>query len=181
MPTALRHLLPMSLPRTRRVPCSTALRGHVFRLEACDRPLRRAKGGLGLSKKTDAAKNRDTSANGHGPAGCHVDTFCGDHSSRKMHRRMLAGRFPVTTLCRRILKDMPTQSRGHGTRRFSRNHLVIVPPRLTVVPHPYYPGHLRRHESRLHNHCSLDRGPQTVGQFDILASTGRRASAPPVG
>jgi hypothetical protein len=33
-----------------------------------------------------------------------------------MHRRVLAGRFPATTFCQEF-KDMPTQSRGHGTRR----------------------------------------------------------------
>ncbi len=33
-----------------------------------------------------------------------------------MHRRVLAGRFPATTFCQGS-KDMPTQSRGHGTRR----------------------------------------------------------------
>ena len=96
----------------------SALRGHVFSLEACDRPLRRATGGLGLSKETDADKNRKTSANGPGPARCHVDTFCGDHSSRNMDRRVLPGRFPATTF-RHGSKDMPTQSRGHGTRRQS--------------------------------------------------------------
>ena len=33
-----------------------------------------------------------------------------------MHRRVLAGQFPATTFCQ-ASKDMPTQSRGHGTRR----------------------------------------------------------------
>jgi len=33
-----------------------------------------------------------------------------------MRRRVLAGRFPDTTFCQGF-KDMPTQSRGHATRR----------------------------------------------------------------
>jgi hypothetical protein len=33
-----------------------------------------------------------------------------------MRPRVLAGRFLATTFCQE-LKDMPTQSRGHGTQR----------------------------------------------------------------
>ncbi len=119
-----KRFAPGAMPTARPSSPKSALRGHVFSIEACDRPLPRATGGLGLSKETDADKNRKTSANGPGPARCHVDTFCGDHSSRKMDRRVPAGRFPATTFCQGS-KDMPTQSRlrraqsrrGHGTRQ----------------------------------------------------------------
>jgi len=81
-----------------------------------DRSLRRATGGCGLSNETDADKNGKTSANGHDPARCNVDTFCGGHSERRMHPTVRVGRFPATIFCRKS-EGMPTQSLGRLTRR----------------------------------------------------------------